>query len=122
MFLALGGLGLVLGTLALGIVVLRNVLERRGELALMRAVGFRRGRLVALVLTEHLLLLSAGLVLGSVAAWIAVLPALASPAGAVPLVAVGTLLGAIFAGGCLCAWLATVAALRGTALAALREE
>src|SRR5262249_32531088 len=37
-FQALGGLGLVLGTIGLGAVLLRNVLERRRELALLRAV------------------------------------------------------------------------------------
>ena len=52
-FQALGGLGLVLGTLGLAAVQLRSVLERRGELALMQAVGFRRRRLGAMVLWEH---------------------------------------------------------------------
>ena len=41
-FQTLGGLGLLLGTLGLGIVLLRNVIERRGELAVLRAFGFRR--------------------------------------------------------------------------------
>ena len=38
-FQVLGGLGLLLGSVGLGVVVLRNVLERRGELALLLAVG-----------------------------------------------------------------------------------
>src|SRR5262249_51036596 len=41
-FQALGGLGLLLGTLGLAVVVLRSVWERRGELALLRALGFRQ--------------------------------------------------------------------------------
>jgi hypothetical protein len=40
-FQSLGILGLALGTMGLAAVVLRNVLERRRELALLRAVGFR---------------------------------------------------------------------------------
>ncbi|HOF39634.1 MAG TPA: FtsX-like permease family protein, partial [Candidatus Hydrogenedentes bacterium] len=40
MFLVLGGLGMVLGSAALGIVVLRNLFERRSEIAMLRAVGF----------------------------------------------------------------------------------
>ena len=40
-FQILGGLGLLLGSAGLGIIVLRNVLERRGELGLLLAVGFR---------------------------------------------------------------------------------
>ncbi len=41
-FETLGGLGLLLGTLGLATVMVRNVLERRGELALLSALGFRR--------------------------------------------------------------------------------
>ena len=41
-FQTLGGLGLLLGTLGLATVMVRNVLERRGELALLSALGFRR--------------------------------------------------------------------------------
>ena len=40
-FQALGGLGLLLGALGLAVVLLRSAWERRGELALMRALGFR---------------------------------------------------------------------------------
>ena len=40
-FQALGGLGLLLGTVGLATVLLRNVLERRRELALFGAVGYR---------------------------------------------------------------------------------
>ena len=39
-FQLLGGLGLVLGTLGMAAVLLRNVFERRRELALLRAVGY----------------------------------------------------------------------------------
>src|SRR5262249_4398592 len=49
-FQALGGLGLVLGSLGLAVVLLRGAWERRGELALLRALGWRRGALGWLVL------------------------------------------------------------------------
>ena len=39
-FQMLGGLGMLLGTLGLAAVLLRNVFERRRELALLRAVGY----------------------------------------------------------------------------------
>ena len=42
-FQALGGMGLLLGTLGLAVVLLRTVWERRSELALLRALGYRRG-------------------------------------------------------------------------------
>jgi putative ABC transport system permease protein len=40
-FQVLGGLGLLLGSAGLAVVVLRNVMERRSELALLLALGFR---------------------------------------------------------------------------------
>ena len=46
-FQALGGLGLLLGAVGLAIVLLRSVWERRGELALLRALGFREGAALA---------------------------------------------------------------------------
>jgi hypothetical protein len=45
-FQTLGGLGLLLGVLGLAVVMVRNVLERRGELALLQAVGFGRRAVV----------------------------------------------------------------------------
>ena len=75
-FQTLGGLGLVLGTFGLGAVLLRNVLERRRELALLRAVGYRGRHLATMVLAESVLLLSAGLAAGLLAAALAILPAL----------------------------------------------
>lgn len=121
-FAALGGLGLVLGSVAIGVVVLRNVLERRGELALLRAVGFTKGRLVWMVLCEHWTLLALGLVCGIVAAVVAVTPALRSPTTALPLTSWLTTIAAITASGILWTYLAATAALRGDLLAALRNE
>jgi ABC-type antimicrobial peptide transport system permease subunit len=73
-FQALGGLGLLLGTFGLAAVQLRSVLERRRELALLRAVGFRDPQLVKLVIWENFLLLAVGLVVGIAAAGLTVLP------------------------------------------------
>src|SRR2546427_697486 len=67
-FAVLGGLGLLLGSIGLGVVVLRNVLERRGELALLRAVGFRRAALQWLLFSQAALLLFLGLAAGVVSA------------------------------------------------------
>jgi putative ABC transport system permease protein len=51
-FRSLGALGLVLGTVGLAAILLRNVLERRRELALLRAVGYRPSHLAAMVLAR----------------------------------------------------------------------
>jgi len=121
-FQVLGGLGLLLGSVGLGIVVLRNVLERRGELALLMAVGFRKRQVQQLLLLENAALLAAGLTLGVVAAAVAVTPALLSPGAKLPVVSLGLTLGAVLINGALWTWAATRLALRGDLLAALRNE
>ena len=121
-FQVLGALGLLLGSAGLGVVVLRNVLERRGELGLLVAVGFRRRQLHWLILTEHSALLALGLGLGVAAAAVAVLPAVWSPATHLPYASLSLTLAAICLNGILWTWLATRAALRGNLLAALRNE
>jgi ABC-type antimicrobial peptide transport system permease subunit len=106
----------------LGIVVLRNVLERRSELALLQAVGFRRGDLQRLVLSEHWLLVVLGLGLGGGAAVLAIWPALQSPGTDVPYRLLAVTLAGILAGGLLWSWLAARVALRGSLATALRNE
>jgi ABC-type antimicrobial peptide transport system permease subunit len=121
-FLALGGLGLLLGSAGLGIIVLRISTERRGEFALLRAVGFTKHTLRLMVVWEHLFLMAAGLLVGSIAALLAVLPAIASPAGDLPWVLLTILILAICASGWLWIYLAASSALRADLLVALRNE
>ena len=121
-FMVLGGLGLVLGSIGLGLVVLRNMLERRGELAMLRAVGFNRSRLQRMVFYEHWGLMLAGLACGAVSAVVAVVPALQSPAGQVPYVPLLVTVAAIALSGAAWVWLAGTLALRGRLLDALRHE
>jgi hypothetical protein len=83
-FQTLGGLGLLLGTLGLAAILLRNVLERRGELATMRALGFTRASLAWLVLAENTVLLVVGLAIGAAAALLAVSPHLLAGNAVVP--------------------------------------
>ncbi len=121
-FQALGGLGLLLGSAGLGVVVLRNVQERRGELGLLLAVGFRRRALQWLVLSEHGALLGLGLCVGLVAAAIGVWPALLSPGAQIPYASLALTLAAVLLNGLLWTWVATRFALRGKLLDALRNE
>jgi ABC-type antimicrobial peptide transport system permease subunit len=121
-FQVLGGLGLLIGSAGLGVVVLRNVLERRSEFALLQAVGFRRGALRRLVLSEHVALLGLGLLTGLVAALIAVLPAWGSPGASLPLRSLAITLAAVLVSGLVWTGLATAVALRGRLLEALRGE
>ena len=122
MFLVLGGLGLLLGTAGLGIVVLRNVMERRGELAMLRAVGFSKQRVVMLVVKEHWMLLVLGLAYGAIAAAVAMWPSVRAHGVQVPWrVMLGLLVGTLgFGAGCV--WLAARSALSGEMVLALRGE
>jgi len=121
-FQILGGLGLLLGSAGLGVVVLRNVLERRGELGLLLAMGFRRGWLQKLVLTEHGALLGLGLSIGMAAAAVAVLPSLLLPGRHLPYVSLALTLSAVLLNGIIWTWAATHFALRGDLLDTLRNE
>ncbi len=121
-FQLLGGLGLLLGSAGLGVVVLRNVLERRGELGLLVAVGFRRRTLQAMVLSEHGALLALGLGLGIIAAALAVLPSLLTPGAPLPYRSLALTLGAVLLNGALWTWLATRYSLGGNLLDTLRNE
>jgi len=121
-FQSLGALGLVLGTAGLGTVLFRNVMERRRELALLRAVGYRRIHLAVMVIAENLALMIAGLACGTVCSMLAVAPALLSRGAALPAVSLGWTLAAVLAVGLGASILAVVAAFRAPLLSALREE
>jgi hypothetical protein len=121
-FLLLGGLGLVLGSGGLGIVVLRNVMERRGELALLRAIGFSRPMVRRMLLYEHCVLLALGLVCGAGAAVFAVVPALRMPGVSLPYASLSILLAAVSVSGFLWVLISTVVATKSELLPALRSE
>jgi ABC-type antimicrobial peptide transport system permease subunit len=121
-FQSLGALGLLLGTLGLAVAQLRSVLERRSELALMRAAGFRRGRVMRMVMVENVLLLLGGLAVGCVAAAVALLPQGQLREASAPWTALAGLLALIAVVGLVAGWLATRSALRAPILPALRGD
>jgi putative ABC transport system permease protein len=121
-FQALGALGLLLGIVGLATVLVRNALEQRGELALLRAVGFRAGHLTRMVFAENTALVGLGFLAGAVPALVAVLPMIVDRRGAVPLVLVGGLLVALAITGALVTWLAVRFIGRLPLLASLRSE
>jgi ABC-type antimicrobial peptide transport system permease subunit len=73
-FLALGALGMILGTIGLAVILARTILERRREIALMQAIGFGTRQLFRLLVNEYLILLAAGVLTGLVTAVVATLP------------------------------------------------
>ncbi|MBW6534704.1 MAG: FtsX-like permease family protein [Mariniphaga sp.] len=77
-FLALGALGMILGTIGLAVILARTILERRREIALMQAIGFGTRQLFRLLVNEYLILLVAGVLTGFVTAVVATLPSFIS--------------------------------------------
>ncbi len=73
-FQALGALGLLIGTIGLAVIQIRTVVERRSELALLKALGFSNGRLGAILLLENALLLIGGAIAGVLCASLSILP------------------------------------------------
>ena len=121
-FQSLGGLGLMLGTLGLGVVLLRNVLERRRELAVMRAFGFSRRRLSRMVVVENLWLLVVGLLCGTLTAAIALLPGLWSRPDQPPWMSLLFTLVLVLIVGMAACVAAVTASLKTPLLASLKEE
>jgi ABC-type lipoprotein release transport system permease subunit len=122
MFLVLGIMGLVVGSAGMGIVVLRNVQDRRSELALLRAVGYQSVHLRRMLFIEHGLLIAAGLGIGLLSAAVAMMPAL-SASGA--RTSIGFHAGLILAvAGCsvVCMAIAVRGSMKGDALRGLRNE
>ncbi len=121
-FQMLGALGLLLGTLGMGAVLLRNVLERQRELALLRAVGYNSRHFTMIVVAENALLLVSGLLTGTVCALLAIAPVVFSRHAQLPGVSLGLLLLAVLVSGLTISLIATRAALRSPLIPALRAE
>ena len=121
-FQTLGGLGLLLGTLGLGAVMLRNVLERRSEIALLKSIGFTNKQTSILVLCENSVLLMWGLTVGTISALLAMLPHLLSIGGDFPWDDAATMLVAVAVAGTVAALAAVGSAVRLPTLETLRRE
>lgn len=123
LFQVLGGLGLLLGMAGLAVVVVRNGMERGGELALMRAAGFSRRDIVVLLAAEQAWLSGFGTMAGLVAALVSVWPLMSLPRWEamgllIPCLAIVGMLGVALAA----STLAAVVVTRGQPWDALRRE
>jgi len=121
-FQTLGGLGLLLGVLGLAVVMTRNVLERRGELALLEAVGFSPGSVSKLVLAENLFLLLFGVGIGAGTAILASTPHLLSGLAEPPWTSLAVTMALIVISGLASGAIAVSMSLRQPLLASLRRE
>ncbi|NOY00174.1 MAG: FtsX-like permease family protein, partial [Verrucomicrobia bacterium] len=121
-FSTLGGLGLLLGTVGLAVVVGRNVMERRGQLGLMQALGFRRKDLESLVLAEHWFLHVMGVLVGVLAAVVSVAPVFLEKSSGMPVTLLLLVNGGVLIAGLMFCWLAARVVLRAPLMDSLRTE
>ncbi len=122
MFLVLGALGLVLGAGGTGIVVLRNLFERRAEIGLFHALGYTPSTVTRLLLLEHGALVLTGTVLGTAASVASVLPLVLLSSTEVSLPLQAALLAAILCANLGCLVFMLLAGLPRNPVAGLREE
>lgn len=121
-FQTLGGLGLLLGVFGLAAVMMRNIWERRGELALLRALGFRERQLYQISMLEHATLLLAGLAAGVFSALVAVGPHAMGKSDEIPWASLAGTIVLVFIAGLAAGAICIRSTLKTPLLAALRRE
>lgn len=107
-FILLGGIGLMIGTLGIGILIIRSVLERKHELALLRAVGFKKSRMLKIIWTENSILLFAGIMIGSLSAVLSTLPSFLEAGTQIPVNLIGIIMLVLMGFGWLVVYLSVV--------------
>lgn len=121
-FQMLGGLGLVLGTLGLSAVLLRNVFEQRRELALLSAIGYNSSHFTWMVIAENALLVGCGIATGVACALLAIAPAFVERGGRFDNRSLALLLLAVLLSAFVASMIATLSILRTPLLPALRAD
>jgi putative ABC transport system permease protein len=121
-FMILGGLGIIIGTIGLGIVLLRNLQDRKREIALYQAIGFKQSYILKLILSENLFILLTGIGIGIVAAFAGILPSFFSPAFHLSKTFLPILILTIFINGLVWIYFPVKSALSKNLVEALRQE
>lgn len=120
-FQMLGGLGLILGALGFGFIILRNVQDRQGEIATLKAIGFLDKEIVANLFKEHVLLLIWAVLCGAVTAVISWIPLFVTNAE-LPLTRILTILGLILIVGGISCFLSSRASIKFNFIETLKNE
>ena len=121
-FMLLGGLGLIIGTIGLGIVLLRNLTDRKAEIALYQSIGFKSICIMKLIIAENLFILFSGTGIGVLAAFAGILPSFISPAFKFPGTFVLVMLLLVVINGLAWIYFPVKSALRKNLVKALRKE
>jgi len=83
-FMILGALGVIIGTVGAGIIFYRNYNERKNEFALLISMGFTKKNLLRLLLKENTVIVFASLLIGLISSVFAILPSLISKSFDIP--------------------------------------
>lgn len=121
-FMVLGGLGLIIGTIGMGILLLRNIHERRNEIGILRAVGFKKQKIFQLLFIENILLLITGIVMGTVASIIGILPSIVSKSFELPYLFLTGILISIVVAGVIWIYIPAKKSTKNNLIDALRNE
>ncbi|MFA5972985.1 MAG: ABC transporter permease [Lentimicrobiaceae bacterium] len=121
-FMLLSGLGIIIGTIGLGIVLLQNLAERKKEIALYKAIGFKNKYIRKLIFTENLLILLTGMGIGIVSAFTGILPSFFSSTFQLPTTFILVILLLILLSGFVWIYFPVKSALKKNLVQALRKE
>ena len=77
-FLMLGALGLLIGTIGLGVLIFRSIFEKKAQYALLEAIGFRKQKIRRMILRENMLIVLLSLIIGLIPSILSALPSLLS--------------------------------------------
>ncbi len=120
-FMTLGGFGMLLGVIGLAFILLRNFNLRKKEFFLLLSTGFTPKRIRRTLFREHFMILSAGILSGSVPAILATIPSLTSSAD-IPWLLLIAMIVAIFSAGSLALFLSARSLVRENLVAGLRRD
>ncbi|MCX6308307.1 MAG: ABC transporter permease [Bacteroidia bacterium] len=115
-FFLMGAFGMLLGIIGLSIFLIRNLLERKAELALFKAMGFKDKTILKILLYENLTLFFAGILSGTLSAFIAALPTFLKGAQTVPIGFLLVVLGFLLLNGVVWICLVSIRIIRKTRL------
>jgi putative ABC transport system permease protein len=121
-FLALGALGVIIGTIGLGIVLLRNMMDRKSEIAILLATGFKRKQVFKIIFYENLMVLIIGMIIGILSALIGILPSIMSPSFVMPIGFISAVTLLIFVSGLIWIYFPAKIAMKENLVQTLREE
>lgn len=117
-------LGLLFGALSIGIITNRNVVERKQQIGMLRALGFSRGQVIYLFILESGFVITLAFGLGLGLAWYLVMRVNSAFSRHIPFpfVPVGVLLAGIYLTIFICIWVPAKRAARVPPAEALRYE